>query len=632
MASTRELLAPSPAPCGWSVGSREEEVSENSNAAGNAGGCPVAHGARVHPTQGNADHEWWPNKLNLKPLAKNTAERGRLEAELDYAEAFISLDLAAVKADITAALADPENRWPVEHGHQGGLMIQMAWHAASNYRGHDGRGGAVAGQQRFTPLSSWPDNEDFDKARRLLWPLKQKYGQKISWADLMILAGNVALESMGVKTVGFAGGRSDVWEPDDAYRGTEKVWLDEERCADDRDPLAVAVDVQENFRRVGMDDQETVALLVGGHTFGNAHGAHPDDKVRPDPEAGSLEALDFGPTYELIALRLLENPDEFADVFARAWFKLTHRGMGPKARYLGSEVPAEDLIWQDPLPAQSAATDDVSIAKAKAAIVESGLTVQQLVSTAYKASATYRTSDRRGGANGGRIRLEPQVSWKVNQPEWLTPVIAKLEEIASVSGLSFSDTLVLAGGVGVEEAATAVGTEITVGFTPGRVDAAQEQTSEEDFAWLEPVADGFRNYDIGVLELPSERLLVDRADLLGLTAAEMTVLVGGLRVLGNNWDGSDVGVFTDRPGTLTNDFFVNLLEPGLEWTVSADEQTFTTTDGRWTGSRVDLLFGSNSELRALAEVYASDDAREKFVADFATAWTKVMELDRFDLA
>ncbi|MDQ4501539.1 catalase/peroxidase HPI [Sinomonas sp. ASV322] len=715
--------------------------------------CPVAHGARVHPTQGIANNEWWPNKLNLKILAKNPAVANPLGSDFDYAEAFKALDLDAVKADLAEVMTDSKDWWPADFGHYGPFMIRMAWHSAGTYRSHDGRGGGGAGQQRFAPLNSWPDNGSLDKARRLLWPVKKKYGQSISWADLMILAGNVALETMGFKTFGFAGGRPDVWEADDdVYWGPEKVWLDDERYTGDRDleaplaavqmgliyvnpegpngnpdPLASARDIRETFRRMGMDDEETVALIVGGHTFGKTHGAHPDDKLGPDPEAAPLEAQGFGwkngygtgkgadtltsglevtwtyhptrwdneflhilfayewelmespagakqwrpkddggadmvpeahagsgnreprvltsdlalrfdPAYEPIARRFKDDLGALEDAFGRAWFKLTHRDMGPKARYLGKEVPAEDLIWQDPLPAapeQAIGVAEIAVLKEK--IIASGLSVEDLVSTAWKAAASFRGSDKRGGANGGRIRLEPQVSWKVNQPSKLKPVIAKLEEIvadfnaSSDVKVSFADVVVLAGGVGVEQAALAAGHDITVPFTPGRVDATQEQTSAEQFAWLEPVADGFRNHDSGFLKLPSEYLLIDRANLLNLSGPELTVLIGGLRVLGNNWDGSQVGVFTDRPGALSNDFFVNLLELGLEWIPDAEEKTYTTSDGRWTGSRVDLVFGSNSELRALAEVYASDDAQEKFVADFATAWAKVMDNDRFDL-
>ena len=710
--------------------------------------CPVAHGPRTHPTQGHANTEWWPNKLNLKILAKNPAVANPLGEGFDYKAAFEGLDLAAVKADIAAVLMDSKDWWPADFGHYGPLMIRLAWHAAGTYRSHDGRGGAGAGQQRFAPLNSWPDNGNLDKARRLLWPVKKKYGQALSWADLFVLVGNVALEDMGFETFGFGGGRADVWEADDdVYWGPEKVWLDDERYSGDReleaplaavqmgliyvnpqgpngnpDPLLAAKDIRETFRRMGMDDEETVALIAGGHTFGKAHGAGPEAAVGPEPEAAPLEAQGFGwlsthgsgkgadaitsglevtwtqtpaqwsnyffenlfgfewelsespagakqwvakdagavipapdadgakrlptmlttdlslrfdPAYEAISRRFLADPAAFADAFGRAWFKLTHRDMGPKARYLGAEVPAEDLVWQDPLPAAGGATDEAAIAAAKAAIAASGLSIAELVSTAWKAAATFRSSDKRGGANGGRIRLEPQRSWAVNQPEALAPVLAKLEAIAASTGVSFADVVVLAGGVGVEQAAAAAGVTVAVPFTAGRVDATQEQTDLEQFAWLEPVADGFRNYDSGFLKLPSEYLLIDRANLLGVSAPELTVLVGGLRVLGNNWDGSSYGVFTDRPGQLTNDFFVNLLELGTTWTpLDSGAHAFrgvTESGAQWTGTRADLVFGSNSELRALAEVYAQDDAAEKFVADFVAAWVKVMENDRFDL-
>ena len=718
-----------------------------------AGQCPVVGAGRVHPTQGNANTEWWPNKLNLKILAKNQQVSNPLDEDFDYIEAFNALDMEALKADLAEIMTQSHDWWPADFGHYGPFFIRMAWHSAGTYRSHDGRGGGGAGQQRFAPLNSWPDNVSLDKARRLLWPVKKKYGQAISWADLILLAGNVALEDMGFETFGFAGGRKDVWEADDdVYWGPEKVWLDNERYTGKRDleaplaavqmgliyvnpegpdgnpdPLASAIDIRETFRRMGMNDEETVALIAGGHTFGKTHGAHADDKIGPDPEAAPLEmqglgwknghgtgkgadtvssglevtwtyhptrwdneffhilfayewelfespagakqwrpvngggaglvqpafdtlekreprmltsdlALRFDPIYGPISKNFKENPDKFADAFARAWFKLTHRDMGPKSRYFGPEVPAEDLLWQDPLPAAPETTLGAKeIAELKSLINGAGLSVQQLVSTAWKAAATFRSSDKRGGANGGRIRLEPQVSWSVNQPEQLKPVIAKLEEIVdqfnatSEIKASFADVVVLAGNVGVEQAALAAGQQVEVPFTPGRVDATQEQTDVEQFAWLEPVADGFRNYDSGFLNLPSEYLLIDRANLLGLSAPEMTVLLGGLRVIGNNWDGSNKGVFTDTPGALTNDFFANLLELGLEWTPSADEQSYTTTDGRWTGSRVDLVFGSNSELRALAEVYASDDAKEKFVKDFAAAWAKLMDADRFEL-
>ncbi|MEU0316509.1 catalase/peroxidase HPI [Nocardioides sp. NPDC006273] len=706
--------------------------------------CPVMNAGRVHPTVGSANQEWWPNKLNLKILAKHHPAANPVDPDFDYKTAFEALDLNAVKADIAAVLTDSKDWWPADFGNYGPFMIRLAWHASGTYRSHDGRGGAGSGQQRFAPLNSWPDNVSLDKGRRLLWPVKAKYGQSLSWADLFVLVGNVALETMGLKTFGFSGGREDVWEADDdVYWGPEKVWLDDERYSGDRDlqaplaavqmgliyvnpegpngepdPMKSAVDIKETFRRMGMSSEETVALIAGGHTFGKTHGAHPDDLIGPDPEAAPLEnqgigwknghgtgvgadavtsglevtwtyhptrwdneffhilyaydweltespagakqwkpknnggadlvpeafgdgkreprmltsdlALRMDPEFDAISRRFKDDQDAFSESFARAWFKLTHRDMGPKSRYAGTEVPAEDLDWQDPLPTGSAATDDAAIAAAKKAIAESGLTAQQLVSTAWKAASTYRSSDKRGGANGGRIRLEPQISWKVNQPDELKPVIAAYEQIAAATGVSFADVLVLAGGVGVEQAAKAAGYEVTVPFTAGRVDATQEQTSEENFAWLEPVADGFRNYDSGFLNLPSEFLFIDRANLLGLSAPEATVLTGGLRVIGNNWDGSDLGAFTKTPGALTNDFFVNLLDYDQQWTPSADESTYTSTNG-WTGSRVDLVFGANSELRAIAELYAGADAKAKFVNDFVRAWVKVMENDRFDL-
>ena len=717
------------------------------------GKCPVMHGGRTHPTRGSANTEWWPNKLNLKILAKNTQVSNPLDEDFNYTEAFEALDLDAVKADLAETMTKSYDWWPADFGHYGPFFIRMAWHSAGTYRSHDGRGGGGAGQQRFAPLNSWPDNVNLDKARRLLWPVKKKYGQSISWADLMILAGNVAMETMGFKTFGFAGGRPDVWEADDdVYWGPEKVWLDNERYTGTRDleaplaavqmgliyvnpegpdgladPLASAIDIRETFRRMGMDDEETVALIAGGHTFGKTHGANAESFKGTDPEASSLEmqglgwksgfgtghgddtigsglevtwtyhptrwdneffhilfayewemflseagaqqwrpkdgggadlvpmahnpaarreprmltsdlALRFDPSYGEISRRFKDNQELFSEAYARAWFKLTHRDMGPKSRYLGKEVPAEDLLWQDPLPAAPAVTlGDAEIATLKSLIASSGLSVQQLVSTAWKAASTFRSSDKRGGANGGRIRLEPQVSWTVNQPEQLAVVIAKLEEIVnefnatSLIKTSFADVVVLAGNVGIEQAALAAGQELTVPFTPGRVDATQEQTDPEQFAWLEPVADAFRNYDSGFLQLPSEYLLIDRANLLGLSAPEMTVLLGGLRVLGNNWDGSNLGVFTDTPGALTNDFFANLMELGLEWTPDAEEKTYATTDGRFNGSRVDLVFGSNSELRALAEAYAADDAKVTFGRDFAAAWAKLMDADRFEL-
>ncbi|MFI6574182.1 catalase/peroxidase HPI [Nocardiopsis sp. NPDC050513] len=731
----------------------------DSHEAAKAGGCPVAHDRAPHPTEGGGNRGWWPNQLNLKILAKNPAVANPLGEEFDYAEAFEALDLDAVKADIAEVLTTSQDWWPADFGHYGPLIIRMAWHSAGTYRSHDGRGGGSAGQQRFAPLNSWPDNVNLDKARRLLWPVKKKYGQNISWADLMILAGNVALESMGFETFGFGGGRADVWEPDeDVYWGPETTWLDDQRYTGDRDlekplaavqmgliyvnpegpngnpdPIAAARDIRETFGRMGMNDEETVALIAGGHTFGKTHGAAPDSNLEADPEAAGLEmqglgwknnhgtgkggdtitsglevtwtttpaqwsqgffknlfefeyeltespagakqwiakdaeeiipdahdaakkhkptmlttdlSLRFDPVYERISRRFHENPEEFADAFARAWFKLTHRDMGPKVRYLGPEVPEETLIWQDPLPAwEGEVVGAAEIAALKAKVAESGLSVAQLVSTAWASASTYRDSDKRGGANGARVRLEPQVDWKVNNPTELREVLGALEEIAkefnasSDAKVSLADLIVLAGGVGVEQAARAAGQDVVVPFTPGRVDATAEQTDSGSFAYLEPVADGFRNYYGEGNRLPAEYLLLDKANLLGVSAPEMTVLVGGLRVLGANYDNSDLGVLTDRPGTLTNDFFVNLLDLGIAWAptgeTSQTSQTFEAKDGsgavRWTGSRVDLVFGSNSELRALAEVYASDDAKQKFVADFVAAWTKVMNADRFDL-
>jgi len=721
-------------------------------AAAPEGGCPVVHGRAAHPTQGGGNRQWWPNSLSLKILAKNPAVANPLGENFGYAAAFEALDLAAVKKDIAALLTESKDWWPADFGHYGPFMIRMAWHSAGTYRISDGRGGAGAGQQRFAPLNSWPDNGNLDKARRLLWPVKKKYGKSLSWADLMILAGNVALESMGFQTFGFAGGRPDVWEPDeDVYWGPETTWLGDERYTGDReledplgavqmgliyvnpegpngnpDPIAAARDIRETFRRMAMNDEETVALIAGGHTFGKTHGAGPAEHVGPEPEAAPLEAQGFGwmssyrtgkgadtitsglevtwtttptrwsnnffenlfnyeyelstspagahqwvakdadetipdaydaqklhrptmlttdlslrfdPAYEQISRRFLEDPAAFADAFARAWFKLTHRDMGPKVRYLGPEVPAEDLIWQDPLPEAPATTlGEADIAALKEQIAASGLTVAQLVSTAWAAASSFRGSDKRGGANGARIRLEPQRSWEVNEPEKLALALKKLEEVRAASGLevSLADLIVLAGGVGVELAAKAAGFDITAPFTPGRVDATQEQTDVESFAPLEPTVDGFRNYHGGDTTLPAEFLLIDRANLLTLSAPELTVLIGGLRVLGANHGDTAYGVFTDRPGTLTNDFFVNLLDLGTEWApLDPGAHAFqgTTADGRaWTGTRNDLVFGSNSELRALAEVYASDDAAEKFVADFVKAWAKVMELDRFDIA
>jgi catalase-peroxidase len=725
-----------------------------------SGGCPVVHGL-TDPTMGDANFQWWPNKLNLKILAKNPAVANPLGEDFNYAEAFSSLDLAAVKRDIAEVLTTSQDWWPADFGNYGPLMIRMAWHSAGTYRISDGRGGGGAGQQRFAPINSWPDNVSLDKARRLLWPVKKKYGQKISWADLIILTGNVALETMGFKTFGFGGGRPDVWEPDaDVYWGPETTWLDDERYSGDRqlaepfgavqmgliyvnpegpngtpDPVAAARDIRETFRRMAMNDEETVALIAGGHTFGKTHGAGPAESVGPDPEAAPLEQQGLGwqssygtgkgrdaitsgievtwtatptrwdnsfletlyryeweltkspagayqwkpkdgagegtvpdpqdpskrrpptmlttdlslrmdPVYEQITRRFLANPDEFADAFARAWFKLTHRDMGPVVRYLGPEVPSETLLWQDPVPAVTdELVDAADVAGLKEQILASGLSVPQLVTTAWAAASSFRGSDKRGGANGGRLRLEPQSGWEVNNPDQLAQVLRTLEGIqqtfnAGQTGgkqISLADLIVLAGDAGVEKAAKDAGFDVEVPFAPGRVDASQEQTDVESFAALEPKADGFRNYLGKDNRLPAEYLLVDKANLLTLSAPEMTVLVGGLRVLGTNYDGSKLGVFTSTPGALTNDFFVNLLDMGTTWqATSGDESTFegrdaTTGEVKWTGSRADLVFGSNSELRALAEVYAGDDAKKKFVTDFAAAWNKVMNLDRFDL-
>jgi catalase-peroxidase len=737
----------------------EAPEAAEQTAGASAEGCPVAHG-RVHPTQGDANSQWWPNRLNLKILAKNPAVIDPNDADFDYAAEFGALDLAAVKADVAAVLTDSKDWWPADFGNYGPLMIRMAWHSAGTYRVSDGRGGAGAGQQRFAPLNSWPDNVSLDKARRLLWPVKKKYGKKISWADLLVLTGNVALETMGFKTFGFGGGRVDTWEPEeDVYWGPETDWLGDERYTGDReledplgavqmgliyvnpegpngnpDPLASARDIRETFGRMAMNDEETVALIAGGHTFGKTHGAGPAESVGPDPEAAPLElqgmgwkstygtgvgqdaitsglevtwtyhptrwdneffhilfgyewelfqspaganqwrpkgspgndlvpeafgdgkreprmlttdlALRFDPIYEPISRRFAEDPAAFADAFARAWFKLTHRDMGPLVRYLGPEVPSEVLIWQDPVPtADHELVDSDDIAALKREILASGLTVSQLVSTAWASASTFRGSDKRGGANGARVRLQPQSGWEVNNPDQLASVLRTLEGIgesfnSTATGgkkISLADLIVLAGGVGVEKAASGAGLFAEVPFTPGRTDASLEQTDVDSFAHLEPKADGFRNYLGKGLRLPAEYLLVDKANLLTLSAPQLTVLLGGLRVLDTNYDGSRLGVFTDAPGALTNDFFVNLLDYGISWTpTSEDASTFEgrTADGtvKWTGSRVDLVFGSNSELRAIAEVYASDDAKEKFVTDFVAAWVKVMNLDRFDRA
>ena len=738
-----------------------------------------------HPTAGGGtgNRDWWPNQLRLDLLNQHSSRSNPLDPGFDYAEAFKKVDYHALKKDLRDLMTDSQDWWPADFGHYGGLFIRMAWHSAGTYRIGDGRGGGGRGQQRFAPLNSWPDNVSLDKARRLLWPIKQKYGQAISWADLMILAGNVALETMGFRTFGFGGGREDTWEPDqDVYWGRETTWLggdiryahgsegvekpgDEGVLVSDDtadgnvhsrrlenplaavqmgliyvnpegpdgnpDPLLAAKDIRDTFARMAMDDEETVALIAGGHTFGKTHGAGPADNVGAEPEAGELEqqglgwhntfgtgkggdtitsgievtwtqtptlwsnkffenlfgfewelekspagahqwvaknapedvplahdptrkqrpkmlttdlSLRFDPIYGPISKRFLENPQAFADAFARAWFKLTHRDMGPRARYLGPEVPKEELIWQDPLPnADYAPIDAADIATLKGKVAASGLSVSELVATAWASASTFRGGDKRGGANGARIRLAPQKDWAVNRPDQLAKVLKALERIqmefnleaADGKKVSLADLIVLAGGVGVEQAAKAGGVDVAVPFRPGRTDARQDQTDVASFAVLEPFADGFRNYLKGRSVVPAEHLLVDKAQLLTLTAPEMTVLVGGLRVLGANADGSDTGVFTDRPGTLSNDFFVNLLDMGTEWKATGDNRYAghdrKTGAKKWTGSRVDLVFGSNSVLRALAEVYASADGREKFVKDFVAAWTKVMELDRFDL-
>jgi catalase-peroxidase len=720
--------------------------------------CPFNHTAGG----GTSNRDWWPNQLRLDLLHQHSAKSNPMGEDFDYAKEFKSLDLAALKKDLAALMTDSQDWWPADFGHYGPLFIRMAWHSAGTYRIADGRGGGGRGQQRFAPLNSWPDNVSLDKARRLLWPIKQKYGRKISWADLMILTGNVALETMGFKTFGYGGGREDVWEPDhDVYWGSESQWLDDKRYSGDRnlenplgavqmgliyvnpqgpngnpDPVAAARDIRETFKRMAMNDEETVALIAGGHTFGKAHGAAPESHKGADPEADELEAQGFGwtssfgkgsggdtissglevtwtttptkwsgdyfkhlfsydweptkspagahqwkpkngaaagtvphahdpskridpamlttdlslrfdPAYEKISRRFMEHPDQFADAFARAWFKLTHRDMGPRARYLGPEVPKEQLIWQDPVPAVNhALIDDKDVAALKAKVLASGLSVSELVSTAWASASTFRGSDKRGGANGARIRLTPQKGWEANQPAQLAKVLKTLEGIQSefnkpASGgkkVSLADLIVLAGCAGVEQAAKKAGHDVKVPFTPGRMDASQEQTDVESFAPLEPIADGFRNYLKGKYTVPAEALLIDKAQLLTLTAPEMTVLVGGMRVLGANHGKSQDGVFTKRPETLTNDFFVNLLDMGTEWKAVSDAKDVfegrdrKTGQVKWTGTRVDLVFGSNSQLRALAEVYGSSDAQPKFVQDFVAAWTKVTNLDRFDVA
>ncbi len=736
---------------------------DTSHSENSGGQCPFhhLHGGAPKPTTagGRSNRDWWPNQLNLKMLHQNSSLSDPMDPDFDYAAAFKSLDLAAVKQDLYALMTDSQDWWPADFGHYGPFFIRMAWHSAGTYRTGDGRGGGGAGQQRFAPLNSWPDNANLDKARRLLWPIKRKYGKKLSWADLMILAGNCALESMGFKTFGFGGGRADVWEPEeDVYWGSEDLWLGDKRYSGERDledplaavqmgliyvnpegpngnpdPVAAAKDIRDTFGRMAMDDEETVALIAGGHTFGKTHGAASADHVGREPEGADITeqglgwtsshgsgrgadtitsglevtwtttptkwsnnffenlfgfewelekspagahqwvaknageiipdafdpnkkrrptmlttdlSLRFDPAYEKISRRFLENPDQFADAFARAWFKLTHRDMGPKCRYLGPEVPTEDLLWQDPLPTVDhplVTAEDVKALKAR--ILDTGLSVAELVFVAWASASTFRGSDKRGGANGARIRLAPQRDWEANQPARLAKVLKALEGVqsefngAQTDGkkVSLADLIVLGGCAAVEAAAKRAGHEIEVPFAPGRVDATPEQTDVESFAVLEPIADGFRNYQKSRYTLPAEQLLVDKAQLLGLTAPEMTVLVGGLRVLNANHGKSRHGVFTDRPETLTTDFFVNLLDmANVVKETSKEEQLFelrdrATGDVKWTATRVDLVFGSNSQLRAIAEVYAESDSGEKFVQDFVKAWTKVMNADRFDL-
>ena len=718
--------------------------------------CPVAHGMTHRAMRSNDD--WWPTQLNLRILRQNSSLSNPMDADFQYARAFESLDFQALKADLRALMTDSQAWWPADFGHYGGLMIRMAWHAAGTYRIGDGRGGAGSAQQRFAPLNSWPDNANLDKARRLLWPIKRKYGRRISWGDLMVLAGNVALESMGFKTFGFGAGRADVWEPDESvYWGNEDAWLGDQRHSGERtlenplaavqmgliyvnpegpngkpDPAAAAADIRETFKRMAMNDEETVALIAGGHTFGKTHGAGDPKLVGPEPEAAPIEQMGLGwksrygagkgkdaitggpevtwtqtptrwsnhffenlfgyeweltkspagayqyrakgdarsipdafdsskhhvpsmlvtdvalrvdPAYEKIARRFHEHPDQFADAFARAWFKLTHRDMGPRSRYLGPEVPAQELIWQDPVPeVDHPLVDGTDVADLKRRILDSGLSIAELVQTAWASASTFRGSDKRGGANGARIRLAPQKDWEVNQPAQLAKVLHELETIrnafngAQTAGkqVSLADLIVLGGAAAIEAAAANAGQGVSVAFEPGRTDATAAQTDVESFAYLEPCADGFRNYLKSKYRVPAEELLIDKAQLLTLTAPEMTVLVGGLRVLGANHGNSRHGVLTQRPQTLSNDFFVNLLDMNIEWQATSDENVFegferASGKPKWTATRVDLIFGSNSELRALAEVYGSEDARAKFVADFVAAWTKVTHLDRFDL-
>ncbi len=725
----------------------------DNHTTGTTGQCPFHHGsAASHKPSQTVNKDWWPNQLNLNILHQHDRKSNPMGESFDYAAEFNKLDYEALKEDLRQIMTESQDWWPSDYGHYGPLFIRMAWHSAGTYRTGDGRGGAGSGSQRFAPLNSWPDNGNLDKARRLLWPIKQKYGNKISWADLFILTGNVAIESMGGKTFGFAGGRADVWHPEeDIYWGGEKEWLGDTRYTGDRelenplaavqmgliyvnpegpngnpDPLASARDIRETFRRMAMDDEETVALIAGGHTFGKAHGAGDAKLVGPEPEAASVEAMGLGwlsthgsgkgrdtitsgvegawtsnptkwdngffdnlfgyeweltkspagahqwkpvnpaeehlapdaedssvrvptmmttadmalrmdPAYEKIARRYHENPEQFADAFARAWFKLTHRDMGPRARYLGPEVPEEVLIWQDPVPAADYELSDEEIGQLKARLLNAGLTVSELVSTAWASASTFRGSDKRGGANGARIRLAPQKDWEANEPERLNRVLTVLEEVRQGldKPISLADLIVLGGSAAVEKAAREAGIDISVPFAPGRGDAAQEQTDVESFAVLEPIADGFRNYQKRQFGVSPAELLVDKAQLLGLTAPEMTVLVGGMRVLGANFGGTKHGVFTDRVGTLTNDFFVNLLDMGIQWT-PGEGGVYRGRDRRTgeavrTATEVDLVFGSNSVLRAIAEVYAQEDNKEKFVRDFAAAWVKVMNADRFDL-
>lgn len=718
--------------------------------------CPFHNGAMNKDAGGGTrNRDWWPNRLNLNVLRQHSALSDPMDSDFDYAEEFKKLDLAALKKDLTDLMTDSQDWWPADFGHYGPLMIRMAWHSAGTYRVTDGRGGAGGGGQRFAPLNSWPDNANLDKARYLLWPVKQKYGQKISWADLMVLAGNVALESMGFETFGFAGGREDVWEPEeDIYWGSEGEWLGNQRHDEDGeleaplgadhmgliyvnpegpdgepDPMKAAAFIRQTFARMAMNDEETVALIAGGHTFGKTHGASSDDHVESEPEGAGIEMQGLGwknnyasgkgkdtitsgiegawtqkptewshlffdnlfkyewekhkgpggawqwkpkngegegtfpdahnsnvkhapfmlttdlslrvdPAYEKISRRFYENPDEFANVFARAWYKLTHRDMGPVELYLGSEVPDEELLWQDPIPAVThELINDADIKELKAIILDTGLSVSELVSTTWASASTFRGSDKRGGANGGRIRLAPQKDWEVNNPEQLSKVLGILEGIKNdfSKEVSMADLIVLGGCAAIEKAAKDAGQDITVPFTPGRTDAIQEKTDVESFAWLEPTADGFRNYFAPKHNTTMEEMLIDKAQLLTLNVPEMTVLVGGMRVLGANYDGSKKGVFTDKPGTLTNDFFVNLLDMGTTWQATTDKQNVfigsdrKTDDVKWSATRADLIFGSNSELRALAEVYGTHDSQEKFVKDFVKAWDKVMNLDRFDL-